>query len=103
MKGLSALRMIRLLRVAALLKMERKTSSFSKIVKVLKVKKSELLATLFTAAVLMVISATMMYYLENTTQPDAFSSVPAAMWWAVTTLTTVGYGDVVPKTTFGKF
>lgn len=102
LKGLSALRMIRLLRVAALLKVERKTSSFSKIVKVLKNKKSELCATLFTAAVLMVMSATMMYYLETETQPDSFSSVPAAMWWAVTTLTTVGYGDVVPKTNGGK-
>jgi len=103
LKGLSALRMIRLLRVAALLKVERKTSSFSKIVKVLKTKKSELLATLFTASVLMVMSATMMYYLETGLQPEAFSSVPAAMWWAVTTLTTVGYGDVVPKTPFGRF
>lgn len=102
LKGLSALRMIRLLRVAALLKVERKTSSFSKIVSVLKTKKSELIATLFTAAVLMIMSATTMYYIENEAQPVAFGSVPAAMWWSVTALTTVGYGDVVPKTPAGK-
>lgn len=102
LKGLSALRMVRLLRVAALLKVERKTSSFSKIVSVLKTKKSELMATLFTAAVLMVMSASMMYYIEKPMQPVAFQSVPAAMWWSVTALTTVGYGDVVPMTPFGK-
>lgn len=102
LQGFSALRMIRLLRVAALLKVERKTSSFSKIVSVLKTKRSELMATLFTAAVLMVMSATTMYYLENEAQPDAFSSVPDAMWWSVTALTTVGYGDVVPITASGK-
>lgn len=103
LKGLSALRMIRLLRVAALLKVERKTSSFSKIVAVLKSKKSELMATLFTAAVLMVMSATTIYYLEVGAQPTNFGSVPAAMWWSVTALTTVGYGDVVPMTAGGKF
>lgn len=102
LKGLQALRMIRLLRVAALLKMERKTSSFGQISNVLKTKKSELVATLFTAIVLMVMSATTMYYLESDEQPEAFSSVPAAMWWSVASLTTVGYGDVVPQTPAGK-
>lgn len=102
LKGLQALRMIRLLRVAALLKVERKTSSFSKIMNVLKTKKSELMATLFTALVLMLMSATTMYYIENEDQPDAFGSVPASMWWSVASLTTVGYGDVVPITSAGK-
>jgi len=102
LKGLQALRMIRLLRVAALLKMERKASSFGQIVNVLKTKKSELMATLFTAVVLMIMSATTMYYLENDTQPEGFASVPGAMWWSVASLTTVGYGDVVPMTPAGK-
>lgn len=101
MKGIQALRMIRLLRVAALLKVERKTNSFRSIFAVLVLKKNELSATLFTAAVLMIMSATFMYYIENGAQPG-FDSVPAAMWWSVTALTTVGYGDLYPITVGGK-
>ena len=57
-----------------------------------------------TALVLMVLmlSSTLMYYAENDAQPDEFSSVPAAMWWSVATLTTVGYGDVYPVTELGR-
>ena len=43
-----------------------------------------------------------MYFIENSAQPKVFSSIPAAMWWAVVTLTTVGYGDVYPVTLLGK-
>jgi voltage-gated potassium channel len=43
-----------------------------------------------------------MYYVERDAQPEAFSSIPATMWWGVATLTTVGYGDVVPITPLGK-
>merc|ERR1719502_2110874 len=51
----------------------------------------------------MIMSASMMYYFEKATQPEAFRSIPAAMWWSVTALTTVGYGDVVPRTPAGQF
>jgi voltage-gated potassium channel len=44
-----------------------------------------------------------MYYAENEAQPDLFSSIPATMWWSVSTLTTVGYGDIIPITSLGKF
>ena len=44
-----------------------------------------------------------MYFVEHDAQPDKFSSIPAAMWWSVTTLTTVGYGDVFPITPIGRF
>ena len=53
-------------------------------------------------AVLLVISAALMHMLEHDAQPDAFGSIPDAMWWAVATLTTVGYGDVVPVTVMGR-
>lgn len=106
--GFAALRMVRLFRVAALLKVERKANSFGKIFNVLKKKRNELIATLFTAVVLMVMSATTMYYIESGVPEDecadtgCFISVPASMWWSVTALTTVGYGDMTPITGMGQ-
>ena len=50
----------------------------------------------------MLIVATCLYHLEHNHQPEAFSSIPAAMWWAIATLTTVGYGDLTPITPLGK-
>ncbi len=50
----------------------------------------------------MLISATGMFHMEHDAQPAAFSSIPASMWWAFATLTTVGYGDITPITTGGK-
>jgi voltage-gated potassium channel len=45
----------------------------------------------------------LIYFIENEAQPQSFSSIPASMWWGVATLTTIGYGDVYPVTTIGKF
>jgi hypothetical protein len=103
LQGMGALRMIRLLRVATLLKVERKTNSFGNIIKVFTTKRLELLSTVFMAAVLMVTSAAVMYYIETDAQPVVFGSIPSSLWWSVTALTTVGYGDVYPITGFGKF
>lgn len=103
LQGMGALRMIRLLRVAALLKVERKTNSFGTIIKVFTTKRMELLSTVFMAGVLMVMSAAVMYYIETDTQPVVFGSIPMSLWWSVTALTTVGYGDVSPKTSGGQF
>merc|ERR1712136_440507 len=69
---------------------------------VLKMKKAELCATLFLAAVLLLMASCAMYYIENPSQPASFSSIPATMWWTVTALTTVGYGDIYPRTACGK-
>merc|ERR1711937_1101870 len=83
-QGLQVLRAVRLLRLLTLLKMERKTNSFATISTVLSIKRSELTATLFIALVLLIVSSTSMFYTENETQPDTFSSIPATMWWSVT-------------------
>jgi voltage-gated potassium channel len=55
------------------------------------------------AGVLLLFSATALYWAEHEAQPDAFGSIPRALWWPVITLTTVGYGDVSPATGLGKF
>ena len=56
----------------------------------------------FIAGILIYISAAGIYIFENPVQPDDFSSIFACMWWAISTMTTVGYGDIVPQTVGGK-
>lgn len=94
-----ALRLFRLLRV---LKLARYSDSLKTFVEVLRLKKEELLLMLFAIMILLVVSSSLMYDVENEAQPDAFSSIPAAMWWGIVTLATVGYGDVYPVTPWGK-
>ncbi len=100
------LRMIRLLRVFrlfSLLKINRYAESLSTLDDVLRSKKEELLVIVLMISLLLLFSSSLMYVVENEAQPDKFPSIPAAMWWGVATLTTVGYGDVFPVTPLGKF
>ena len=99
-RGATVLRFLRLLRLFALLRLERSTGSFARIHAVLRHKGSELLLTLFVAAIILVVSSTLMYYAEHDVNP-MYSSIFISMWWAVTALTTVGYGDVYPVTSAG--
>ena len=69
---------------------------------VLRQKGSQLLTTVAGLLVVLVIAASLMYFAETHAQPEKFSSIPAAMWWSVVTLTTVGYGDTVPVTPIGR-
>ena len=100
---LRSLRALRLLRVVRVAKIGRYYASLSLITKVFRSKKEELVLTTALMALLLVVSASVLYYCENAVQPDVFSSIPATMWWAVATLTTVGYGDMCPVTLSGRF
>jgi voltage-gated potassium channel len=93
---------IRILRLFRILKLSRYNRAFSHIRGVIYKAKEELVISLFAVLTLLVISSSLMYFIENEVQPEAFSSIPATMWWGVATLTTVGYGDVYPITGFGK-
>ena len=64
---------------------------------------TELLLSLMLTLTVMTITATALFIIEGQAQPEAFGSIPRAMWWAVATLTTVGYGDIYPITAAGKF
>jgi voltage-gated potassium channel len=99
LRMLRVLRIFRLIRVAKIVRYSNTLRLFSR---VLVSVKSELLFTLFLMTVLLILSSCLMYFAENADQPEAFSSIPAAMWWSIATLTTVGYGDVYPITGFGK-
>ncbi len=95
-------RVFRLFRVFRLAKLVRYSRATRALVQVLRDKKAEIGVTVFIMLALLIVSSTLMYYVENSAQPDQFSSIPAAMWWGIATLTTVGYGDIAPVTALGK-
>ncbi len=99
LRVLRALRLIRLLRV---LKLGRHSNSLKMVGSVLKETKFDLLVTSFVVMILLLIASTLMFYLESGEQPEAFSNIGQSLWWAVATLTTVGYGDIYPITAGGK-
>lgn len=96
------LRILRLTKMFRLFKLNRYTNALNIITKVVKNKKEELFSTMFIMMLVIIISAALIYYLETEVQPDLFPDIGAAIWWAVVTLTTVGYGDVYPITNMGK-
>lgn len=96
------IRALRLFRLFRLFKMARYSQSLRILGNVLMERKEELILTGIVVLILLVLASTLMYHVEHDAQPGAFSSIPAAMWWGVITLTTVGYGDVYPVTTLGK-
>jgi voltage-gated potassium channel len=97
------LRAVRLFRLFRVLKLARYSESLQTFMDVLRLKKEELLLMFFAILILLIVSSSLMYEAEHEAQPEAFSSIPAAMWWGIVTLATVGYGDVYPKTAIGKF
>ena len=99
---LAFLKTLRLLRLARILKIGRHSKSVRSLVKVIISKQEELFVTLSIIAFLLIIASSLMFFAEHDAQPEVFSSIPAAMWWGVVTLTTVGYGDIYPITVTGK-
>ena len=99
---LRIVRILRLLRLLRILKLGKYSKSLRIIKNVLKDTKPQLSVTVFVAWILLVLASTLMFYAENDAQPDKFSNIGDSLWWAVATLTTVGYGDVYPVTVTGK-
>jgi len=100
--SLLMLRVFRGLRLLRIFKLTRYSSALNILFSVLKREVRVLTVTSFILAMVMVMASWGIYILERDVQADVFGSIPAAMWWAVVTLTTVGYGDVVPITGGGK-
>jgi voltage-gated potassium channel len=96
------LRVLRTLRLLRFLKLSRYSPAMYTLIRVLANERRALLGAGLLLATALLFSSTLMYYVEGDAQPDHFGSVPNAAWWAISTLTTVGYGDVTPATALGK-
>lgn len=96
------LRFIRVFRLLWIIKIMRYLPAMTTLVHVLKRERRTLAAALVLMLVLLFLASSLMYSAEHEIQPQAFASIPHALWWGVATLTTVGYGDVVPQSMMGR-
>lgn len=97
------LRFLRVLRLFRIFKLTRYSPAINALMVVLVEKANALSAAFFILCVLLISVSSGIYLIEHKVQPEAFGTIPDAMWWAMATLTTVGYGDVTPITALGKF
>ena len=103
LRFLRMLRLLRLLRMIRVFKLGRYFDALRIVVKVIKDSAAQLVISILLCLFVMLFSAIVMYTVENPAQPDQFPNIIASLWWAICTLTTVGYGDVYPITAIGRF
>lgn len=96
------LRLLRLLRILRLARLGNFSRALQLLTDIVQSRGYELALSFVLSSALMLFAATLLYFAESAAQPDAFGSIPRAIWWAISTLTTVGYGDVYPITVWGK-
>ncbi|MCA8988046.1 MAG: ion transporter, partial [Planctomycetaceae bacterium] len=99
---LRSLRAFRMLRLFRILKLVRYSKAIQRFHRAFLIAREELVLYLLVTLLLLYLAAVGIYYFEHDAQPEAFSSVFHSLWWAVATLTTVGYGDVYPITVCGR-
>lgn len=100
--GAVAFRMLRVVRILHLFRINSRYDAFNVITAVIRDKKNALMSSIFLVLVLMLASSLCMYGLEHEAQPDNFSNAFSGIWWSVSTLLTVGYGDIYPVTIGGR-
>ena len=99
---LRSLRIFRMLRLFRMFKLFRYNKAIKRFFRAFVIAKEEIIIFTIAATMLLYLSAVGIYYFENNAQPEVFKSIFHSLWWAVSTLTTVGYGDIYPITTGGK-
>lgn len=102
MPGLN-LRVLRVLRLLRSLKLSHFNSALEDLFGAHYHARASVYSTIYLFLIALLLTSTAMYHAEHALQPDKFSSIPAAMYWSVISLTTVGYGDVTPISSLGKF
>ena len=100
--GAAVFRMFRVVRIFRLFRINAYSDSLTLIGNVLSKKKTQLMASMFVIVMLIMASSLCMYSVEHEAQPEVFKNAFSAIWWATSTLLTVGYGDIYPITTIGK-
>ena len=100
--GSVILRLLRMLRLIQIMKIKPLAIGIKRTIEALHKSWNELVASLLISFLLIILGAVMIYFVEGPAQPEAFGSIPRALWWSLMTLTTVGYGDVYPITVGGK-
>ncbi len=96
------LRFLRVVRLLRILKLTRYSAAANLLFEVIRNEAKVIAAAMFVLGLVIVVIGSAAFLVEQEAQPDAFSNIPQAMWWAIVTATTVGYGDVVPITAEGK-
>jgi voltage-gated potassium channel len=96
------LRVVRLARILALGRLGEFSAAFQRVLRAVGGRMGDLAIAMLCAGFVMLVAATALYLAERHVQPEAFGSIPRALWWAVATITTVGYGDVYPITALGR-
>jgi len=99
LRSIRALRLIRLFRVFKLVRYSNAIQRFNRALILIK---EELVLFIFVTVILIFLSGAGIYFFENQAQPEVFTSIFQSLWWAIATLTTVGYGDIYPITMGGK-
>ncbi|CAH0482546.1 unnamed protein product [Peronospora belbahrii] len=101
-RGVLTLRGFRLLRIMSFLHLERSYKAMKNLREIFTLKKEEFGVVSYLTVVIVLTSSTTIFFLENPAQPDVFSSIGTCSWWAIETITSLGYGDIVPITTPGR-
>ena len=100
--NLLGLRLLRLTRILRVCKLTRYSEALASIADVFQSKSKEIIASFLVVFLMLIVASLMIYYAEHETQPEAFKNAFSGLWWAVATLTTVGYGDIYPVTVMGR-
>ena len=102
LSGMVIFRMLRVARIFHLFRLNARYDSFNVITTVLYEKRNQIISSVFIVLILMLASSLCMYSVEHDSQPEVFRNAFSGIWWSMSTLLTVGYGDIYPITTLGR-